>query len=74
MSRLEGIPCKPKCPDRSVKPNCHEYCKVYLKWIKEQEEKKKAIHQYKVDNNMHETVFLKNNTEKFTKNNLKKWR
>ena len=74
MSRLDNLPCKPDCPDRSANPNCHGYCEKYLKWLDEQKEKKEALKSYKIANNMHESKFIKNQADKFVKNDLKKWR
>ena len=57
-------PCPRDCPDRNYSPNCHSTCSKYLDWIKERQEEKKKIMDYKIKNNV-------NSTKLFTKRTVK---
>jgi hypothetical protein len=43
-------PCPPSCPHRSVEPNCHTDCKVYLDWRvkKDQENTQRRVERSRI--------------------------
>ena len=63
--------CTKDCPDRRADPNCHGYCKEYLRQRAELDETNKAMFQRKnVDEGI--TSTLVHGVEKVTKSNHKK--